>query len=546
MIIFIFILVLFIVGAGFLIFPGTYFLLDFVPTPVWNLYKWIFDESLFRLWLDILNKIFGYIFFSKIFFMVLLFLSAYLWLLWAKYFIQKLNIKDKNISIIIQFSNIFFFTINPFLYETLITQIWIFAFILAIWYGVYFLINSYDKRINHLFAAICLWLSWCITPHAIFFICLILLFYFIYFYKNFSWKKVWLFLIVIFFLNINWLIWTFFLNKNPTVQSISSFSQANIDSFQPNSLNNLWVEISSLLGYWFWAEKYHYFILPWEVNNKRFVAWILLLLLSFYGSFSLIKNKWTKKIWLFLITIWFFGFVFWTWISSTAFGWLNDFLYKTIPFYNWFRDPHKWIWLWMMVFLINFTIWVYYFYNLILRMFVKSEKEKTSLFLNKYVWIIIIFFIIVAYTPTVLFWFKWQLFLTDYPKDYRQVRNVLISQTDKNKKILILPWHSYMWCSWTNGRVVANTMDKFFQPLDVIISDNIEIWNLYTNSNRILSKDIEEFLKTKDINILKINNIWYIVNLKNCADFGNYEFLSKLENIEGLYNSDKIDVLKIK
>jgi len=546
MIILILLIIIFTVWFGFLVFPGTYFLVDFVPTPVWTLYKWFFDESFFRLWLDVLNRVFGYVFFSKIFFVVLLFLVSYLWLLWSKYFIQKLEIKDKNISTMISASTIFFFAINPFLYESLITQLGIFAFIIAIWYGIYFLITGYDKRINYLFATICLAISWTITPHAIFFIWLILLFYFIYFPQKFSWRKVWIISIIIILLNINWLIWTFFLNKNSTIQSISSFTQDNIDSFQPNSLDNLWVETTSLLGYGFWTEKYHYFILPWEVNNKRFVAWILLLILSLYGAFSLIKNKETKKLWLFLITIGFFAYVFGTGSGNTTFGWINDFLYDHIPFYSGFRDPHKWIGLWFLVVMINFSAWIYYFYDLVCSFVVKSEKDKKSLFVNKYVWSVIVFLLIVAYTPTVLFSFKWQLFLTDYPKDYFAARNVLLSQTEKDKKILVLPWHSYMGCARTNGRIVANTMDKFFKPLDVVISDNIEIWNVYTNSTRTLSKDVEEFLKTKDITILQKNNIWYIVNLRSCADFANYEFLNNLPNTSGIYNSDKIDVLKLK
>lgn len=528
-----------------MIFPGTYFLVDFVPTPVWTLSKWIFDESFFRLGLDLLNKIFWYIFFSKIFFVLLLFLAAYLGLLRAKYFVSKLDIKDKNIAILMQVCSIFFFAINPFLYESMITQVGIFAFILAVWYGIYFLLKGQEHRLNYLYSAVCLGVSWMITPHSIFFIWLILLFYFLYFYHTFSRKKIWKFFIIIIILNLNWLVWTFFLNKNSTVQSISSFTQANINSFQPNSLNNLWVEITSALGYWFWTEKYHYFTLPWEVNDKRFVAWILLLLMSLFGSFSLIKNKDTQKIWLFFITIWFLAFVLWNGISSTAFGWLNNFLYKYIPFYSGFRDPHKWIWLWMLIFGINFAAWIYYFYELIGNIVIKNEKDKKTFFLNKYVWIVIVFWLIIAYCPSVLFAFKWQLFLTDYPDDYTKARNILISQQN-NEKVLVLPWHSYMACSRTNWRIIANTMDKFFKPLDVIVSDNIEIWNLYTNSTRSLSKDVEEFLKTKDISLLKKNNIWYIVNLRTCANFSDYGFLNKLENTEGIYNSDKIDVLKLK
>jgi hypothetical protein len=55
-------------------------------------------------------------------------------------------------------------------------------------------------------------------------------------------------------------------------------------------------------------------------------------------------------------------------------------------------------------------------------------------------------------------------------------------------------------------------------------------------------KPIETFLKTKDLKILKQNDIWWIIFLKTCADFRAYKWLDSLNWLEKIYSGDKVDV----
>ena len=69
-----------------------------------------------------------------------------------------------------------------------------------------------------------------------------------------------------------------------------------------------------------------------------------------------------------------------------------------------------------------------------------------------------------------------------------------------------LPWHSYQQCAWTN-KVIANSLRRYFFPTEVIVSDNIEIGDLYTNSTSLRSADIEKFLRTHDLSLLEKHGI---------------------------------------
>lgn len=116
---------------------------------------------------------------------------------------------------------------------------------------------------------------------------------------------------------------------------------------------------------------------------------------------------------------------------------------------------------------------------------------------------------------------------------------------DKKSKIAIFPWHSYMACDYSFWKIFSNSINNIFWRYDFIIADNIEIWPVYTNSKNIISKDIGDYLNSKDVGYLVKNNIKYIINLKTCADSQNYKFLQKNTDFKNIFNSNKIDLYEI-
>ena len=78
-------------------------------------------------------------------------------------------------------------------------------------------------------------------------------------------------------------------------------------------------------------------------------------------------------------------------------------------------------------------------------------------------------------------------------------------------------------------------MNKYFEPWNAIIADNLEIGTLYSNSSSARSKDIELFIKTKDVSLLQKYGIQSILFLDKCADYSAYRFLNTLSGLQNTY-----------
>lgn len=118
---------------------------------------------------------------------------------------------------------------------------------------------------------------------------------------------------------------------------------------------------------------------------------------------------------------------------------------------------------------------------------------------------IVLLFLI--WSPGPLAGYHGQLRTTVYPKEFQEVREMLLHPTIQPPyypTILVLPWHSYIGCSWMGRSTVANPIMGLMHPLPVIVSDNIEVTDiLYTNSTSARSQAIEQFLKQKEISIIR-------------------------------------------
>jgi hypothetical protein len=540
-IIFIILLLSIIVWLDFFTVSWIPISLDSTFFPVYEL-KWFFSQSFYWHIVDIITIIIWYKIYAKLFIIFTLITWAILGIYVSKLINNVLKISDTKTSFFIRFLWITFISLNPFTYERFITQPWIILWIYLIWFWLVFLINYLliGKK-NYLYIS-CLffWFSINIFPHSIIFLVIISIITLLFYFKKFSLKKIIISIWIIILLNFNWIYWNFFLKVSNNISNkIESFDINNIEVFKSNNLNWLWSEITNLLLYWFWGERHRHLYNPELINQKWYLAWFILLIIIIFWIYNLYKKQ--RKLTYYLITIMIISYILSLWISSSFFSDINKLLYDTIPYYIGMREPQKLTWLIMIIYSIFFLSGIYYILVLINKTKLKSYLSKYIY--NYYFWFIIIFLLIIIWSPNVLWGFNWQLKIIKYPNDFFEITYKL---KDSPWKTVIFPWHSYMACDWTKWKIIANPLEKLIN-LDLIISaDNIENWSLYTNSNRQISKEIESFLKDKDYEYLRKNKINNIIFMKNCADYNNYYFLEKDSNLEKTFSWESLYIFRVK
>jgi len=333
-------------------------------------------------------------------------------------------------------------------------------------------------------------------------------------------------------LNANWLFW------GKTIDIVSSgddFTEANRNEFSTYEHSGLWPIATAALWYWFRGEKYGSAFVPTSANSRRWLAGSIVLFFACWW-WRVIASAWAKekKMSYRLLSLLLLSLVLWVGVSSDFLAPLTNRLYTHVPWYIWLREPQKRIGLYMMIMLPLGVLWWW-----------KSiTYSKRFMPVTRYA--IACCCLLIARTPGVFNAMKGRYLMVNYPSTYEQTRaQLLLSSSVEPTSRVHLPWHSYHQCAWTN-KVITNTLERFFLPLNVITADNIEIWNLYTNSNNQRSKDIELFLQTKDITLLKKHAIWWIIFTTSCADYKSYDWLATLPEIEQIYTSPDIQVYMIK
>ncbi len=515
-------------------------ILDSTFYPI-NELKWFFTQSLYQHFLDIITVFLWYEIFSKLFVVSVLVIWAILWVYIGKLVNNLLEIEDKKISLFNIILWITFVSLNPFSYERFLTQTWIILWVYFVWLWLVFLMNYilYKKNINLYISSLFFWISLNIFPHSIVFLIIIWVITLAFYLKRFSIKKILLSVWIVILLNINWLYWNFFLKTDIVSSKVTSFNMTNIEAFKSNSLNSLWTDLTNLLLYWFWGEKYWHIYTPDLVNKKWHLAWFIVLFIVIVWIYYLFRKQ--KKITLYLVSLMIISYILSLWISSNLFAGINKFLYEYIPYYIGMREPQKLTWLVMFIYSIFFLSGIIYIAKIIHKTKLKSYLSKYTY--NYYYWFFVIFLILIIWSPNVLWGYNWQLKIWQYPNNYFEIKEKIKTNTWKT---VIFPRHLYMACNWSRGKKFANPLKKIIDSPLVIWAINIEIWNLYSNDNSKESKDIELFLKYKNYYLLRKNNIGNIIFMKNCADNNNYTFLEKDVNLEKTFSWQNIDIFKIK
>lgn len=437
----------------------------------------------------------------------------FLWFFWVWFLsIQKLLNYEFNNNRFLVFIWTLFFLINPFVYPRLLQwQIYI-LYAYALLPLIFYFLFKHKYLYFFIITAIIISLS----PHFIFIIWIISIFYTIFYFKNIyeniKLKEIVFWILFIVLLNIYWII--------DIKNLINNFSIIDVSYFKSNIIyfKNIYLEILSLN--WFWWDKNKRYI----IDNSYIIIYILsIFFISIIWIFSLIKNKKT----IFFITIFFTSFILSIWISeNNIFKSFNEFLYKNIPFYIWLREVNKFSSIMVLCYIYFILNW--------LKFFVEIKK-------NNYLYLISILFLINTITINQIF--KWQIKAVNYPKEWYYIRDFLENNNYENichnkncYNNIVFPRHQSIYLNFTK-KIVVNPAWLFFWE-NTLVWDNIEAWKIYSQSNRSESKIIEKYVWPKwlfksskvtleaqkqfilDLKSLKID---YIILLKE-SDFYNYSY----------------------
>lgn len=188
-----------------------------------------------------------------------------------------------------------------------------------------------------------------------------------------------------------------------------------------------------------------------------------------------------------------------------------------LPWFSGYREPQKWIWILMLIEGIGFILGVWY----LLRRYGRDVLVRWMIF-------VILSLLLLIWSPGPLMGYHGQLRTTVFPAGYSQVRAELMTES-WSTKVLALPWHSYLGCSWTGRSTISNPIQALLSPIRVVSSDNIEVGDiLYTNSQESSSKDIEIFISSHDYSHIAWYNYSHIIRMKQCASDQWYDWLDQI------------------
>lgn len=489
--------------------PGGIMLLDFVITP--HNYASPWQAVGFPLF-DFLSRVLGYEVVSKGIFIMILWSAGYLGILLGR----RLGLRSGYAPILESIGAVFFL-INPYAYERMMVQPTIYMGAIALGYMIYHLLLS-ENKYRYILAGVFGGLSFIMMPHASYMIALILGLYIVFHVRTL--RDIGRMAIVsgiILLFNLNWLIAPLFGVSNSTGM-VSSFSSANLEAFETQALAPLDVWGTNLLLYGFWGERYanHYANVDF-LSSLWYVAGILIVCLSLYWLYSM----WTagqRKLVAMLGVIAVCALVFGIGIASPLTEWLTRWMIEYVPLWQGYREPQKWIGLLMIV----EGIWLIAGVAALMRIFERDIVVQSSILIS-----VLLLFLI--WSPGPLAGYHGQLRTTVYPSEFEEIRTELIT-THPDARILALPWHSYIGCSWMWRPTVSNPIRGLMWPLAVTVADNIEVWpTLYSNSTSTESRDVEEFLSTHDYMHIAGYNYSHILLMRECANSDTYAWLGGLE-----------------
>lgn len=327
-------------------------------------------------------------------------------------------------------------------------------------------------------------------------------------------------------LNIYWILPIF---KNTTV--INNFNSRDLLAYKTTSDKNFgsFLNVASMYGFW----KEDLYNPPKETLPYWYLFSTLIIAISLVGIFSYLKDKKQRDKTLAFVTIYLLSLFMAVGYSSFITKDIFSYLYQNFIFFKGFRDSQKFVALIVLFYAYFGARGIEY----LKETWFKNKGRLTLILASSFAIILPL-----IYTYSVLGGFNGQLKVSQYPKSWYQVNDILNSDNE-DFKTLFLPWHMYMVFDFASTQTIANPASLFFDK-PIIQGDNVEIKDIYSNFKSQFSEYmrliIEDQNKVSDLNDrLKEMRIKYII-LSNNADFREYDFLYKQPDLEVIYRGNDV------
>jgi hypothetical protein len=401
----------------------------------------------------------------------------------------------------------FIYTLNPFVYSRIMVgQIWLLTSYFLFPVFLYYLMQSVLSPENYRNWLFCSLVSTIIVSFSLHFFPLILFALFVtlfwYFIKTSPRNKlhtirgVSLFLVTLLLLNVFWIQALF--SSNSTVSSIGLDDEI---FFAPKLTEGV-PTIVKIIGMWgFWRE--HGYISTYKTLPLPlwYFLTLLILLLFSVGYYVTFESKQTKV----FFTFWWIGLILATGISHPYTRPLFDFLFTHVPFFNGFRDSHK------------FVLFVALAYAYLIPYAIVSLKDKTySLFKKKYISygvMILALLLFIVYTYP-LFGLWNQAHAANIPQSYEDVGKYLNRQNITGH-VVYLPWHNYLTYRWS---INTSPGGRIPVPINNYVSSRVIIGPDEWGGENELQQKIDLCLVNESLSCLEKTQVQYVLK-DSCATF---------------------------
>ncbi|MBU4481718.1 hypothetical protein KKH59_05440, partial [Patescibacteria group bacterium] len=332
-------------------------------------------------------------------------------------------------------------------------------------------------------------------------------------------------------INFNWLYGAFFgESKTPkfveiTEQDLAAFKTRGETAFEV--VQNVFL----MSGFW-GMEQFRYESLK-NIKENWGRSFYFLLPVIILGLVYNFKDKEKRGLNIGLIIIYVTAFVLALGIALPITSKITLWLFNELPFYKGLREPQKWVAVMAAVYEVLLVCGLVQLFK---RKIVINNKGLTSFLLT---------FIILLQAPLMVWGGAGQIRPIEYPKDWYEMNDFIVKETNCQKKILFLPWHLYLSFKWV-GNIIANPSPSFFQ-CPVIFGENMEFGGIFGHSAEPDKREVERWaLNVGRTNLLEENklNIGYIVLAKE-VDWQNYLWLGNYPNIKLVKETENLLVYKV-
>jgi hypothetical protein len=296
---------------------------------------------------------------------------------------------------------------------------------------------------------------------------------------------------------------------------------------------NLFFALASMHGFWRAPEGYSY---TFQILPFSQIFYLIILFITVYGFINHYRDE---KIGIYVKSFVVTAVVSLILAGGTAFPLLLDvfrYLFDNVLFLKGFREPQKFIALVVLTYAILGGLGVGK-----ISLNFKGRSLKNLLILS------LLLVTPFAYSINMVAGIGGQPSLTWYPPEWYDADNYLSSRPG-DFKVLFLPWHAYMYFSWSK-RIIVNPAKSFFNE-PIIQGKNIEVGPIKTQSTEPAQHYIHFLLENKSKfknlgELLAPLNIKYIILTKE-VDYEKYDFLHDQEDLEVVLENSKMIIFENK